>query len=132
IVLDCDGVLADFVGGVIRLLNLDRDAVMEKWPKGEYDVAKMVGLSETEFWLKVEDGGEPFWYGLDALPWMHGLYEASRKLACQVVVATSPSLDPSCAAGKTHWLQQHFGPNFRDYAITPRKELLANPGVLLI
>jgi hypothetical protein len=50
-----------------------------------------------------------------------------------VCIATSPTKDPECLAGKLEWIHDHF-PRWmhRQYAITPRKHLLARPDSLLI
>jgi hypothetical protein len=48
-------------------------------------------------------------------------------------LATSPTKDPDCLAGKLEWIQENT-PEFlhRQYVITPRKWLLANEKTLLI
>ena len=50
-----------------------------------------------------------------------------------VCIATSPTKDPDCLAGKLEWIHDHF-PQWmhRQYAITPRKHLFARPDSLLI
>jgi hypothetical protein len=50
-----------------------------------------------------------------------------------VMVATSPTKDGACAAGKVDWIHANL-PSWlhRQYAITPRKWFLAQPGSLLI
>lgn len=50
-----------------------------------------------------------------------------------VFIATSPTKDPDCAAGKLQWIHENL-PTFlhRQYFITPRKVQLAHPGALLI
>jgi hypothetical protein len=50
-----------------------------------------------------------------------------------VCIATSPTKDPDCLAGKLEWIHEHF-PEWmhRQYAITPRKHLFARPNSLLI
>ena len=50
-----------------------------------------------------------------------------------VCIATSPTKDPECLAGKLEWIHDHF-PDWmhRQYAITPRKHLFARPDSLLI
>ncbi len=50
-----------------------------------------------------------------------------------VCIATSPTKDPECLAGKLEWIHDHFPPwMHRQYAITPRKHLLARADSLLI
>jgi len=50
-----------------------------------------------------------------------------------VCIATSPTKDPECLAGKLEWIHDRFPVwMHRQYAITPRKHLLARPDSLLI
>lgn len=50
-----------------------------------------------------------------------------------VFIASSPTKDPDCLAGKLQWIHENL-PTFlhRQYFITPRKIQLAHPGALLI
>lgn len=50
-----------------------------------------------------------------------------------VFIASSPTKDPDCLAGKLEWIHNNL-PKFlhRQYFITPRKVQLAHPGALLI
>ena len=50
-----------------------------------------------------------------------------------VFIASSPTKDPDCLAGKLEWIHNNL-PTFlhRQYFITPRKVQLAHPGALLI
>ena len=62
------------------------------------------------------------------------LLRACKRIAGQnVYIATSPTKDPDCLAGKLEWIHAHL-PRWmhRQYFITPRKHLLAKPGTLLI
>jgi len=63
------------------------------------------------------------------------LIEAAASLVGQknVLIASSPTKSPDCLFGKYQWLETHC-PDWikRQYAITPRKHWLAQPGVLLI
>jgi hypothetical protein len=46
---------------------------------------------------------------------------------------TSPTIDPLCLAGKLYWIKQNLPTVYhRQYAITPRKFVCAQPGHLLI
>ncbi len=50
-----------------------------------------------------------------------------------ILIATSPTKDPACAAGKVDWIHDHF-PSWihRNYAITPRKWFFGRPGSMLV
>ncbi len=65
-------------------------------------------------------------------PWI--LEQCERLVGREnILIATSPTKDPACAAGKVDWIQANF-PSWmhRQYAITPRKWFFARPGTLLI
>lgn len=65
-------------------------------------------------------------------PWLvHAAEEiVGRENVC---IATSPTKDPECLAGKLEWIHRHMPQwMWRQYAITPRKYLLARPDSLLI
>ena len=127
ILLDMDGVLTDFAAGVCKLFG--------KKPPGSDDrgrsVAEVAGINPGLMWRRIDEAGARFWSELEPTPFANELVTMCRKVG-EVVIATSPSSDPGAAAGKVAWLQRRFGKRFRDFAITPRKELLAAPGRLLI
>ncbi len=65
-------------------------------------------------------------------PWV--LEQCERLVGREnIIIATSPTKDPACAAGKVDWIHAHF-PEWmhRSYAITPRKWFFAQPGSLLV
>jgi hypothetical protein len=65
-------------------------------------------------------------------PW---LMDTAEKLVGRdrVCIATTPTKDPDSLAGKLEWIHRNM-PSWmwRQYAITPRKHLLARPDALLI
>lgn len=127
ILLDMDGVIADFVGAIFKahgqLPNYGT------WPPGEYDCSKVLGISKSDLW-RTADKDPDFWRNMPVLENGFKLYEA-LKTTREIFIATSPSLDPNCAAGKVEWLQKYFGRNFRNYIITPHKYLMAEAGILI-
>lgn len=134
ILIDMDGVLADFVGGVLTLFGWpeSHQAKYDAWPKGEYDLAKVLGVSNSELWRVVQIEGTSFWKNLKACPEAEQLMVEIYKSRIPFTVVTSPSRDPLCAAGKVYWLQNFFDKSFRSYFIGSQKWLLAKEGVLLI
>jgi hypothetical protein len=65
------------------------------------------------------------------LPWL--LRACKRLVGENIFLATSPTKDPDCLAGKLEWIQANL-PRWlhRQYFVTPRKWKLAQPGTLLI
>lgn len=129
IFLDLDGVLTNFVGASLQLHS--RSELLESWPAGVWDTHVVCGMSNGDFWKVIELRGSAFWSDMEPYPWAFDLVEQLRQIA-PVTIASSPSLDPGSLDGKIRWLQKHFGRNFRDFMIGPRKHLLAHPDTVLI
>ncbi len=130
ILLDMDGVLCDFVSAAMRVHGKTFDEAA--WPKGRNDLAAILGVTTTAFWQGIDrfDEEQGFWCRLKAYPWLHDLTAMAEPFG--FTIATAPSRDSFCAAGKIQWLQRHFGERFSGYMIGCRKELLAGPGRVLI
>jgi len=129
IFVDLDGVLADFVRAALALY--ERDELLDCWPAGEWNMPKVLDISRGKFWGAIDRQGGAFWESLEIYPWTFKLIDRQREIA-PITIATSPSLDPSCLAGKVRWMQRHLGGSFRDFLIGPSKHLLAKPDVVLI
>jgi len=85
-----------------------------------------------QFWDSFD---RSFWANLPPSPFLLSLTQVlERELGARnIIVATSPTICSECVAGKLEWIQRFLPPWLhRSYAITPRKELMAQPGVLLI
>lgn len=128
--IDMDGVLCDFVGAACQLFGKSEDFAAN-WPAGEYGMGKVLGCTEPQFWRKIEEHPE-FWEGMKPYPWCGELIELAKRNGYAPYIATSPSLDPNSAKGKTEWIQKHIGRHFRDYFIGGKKGVLAAPGRVLI
>lgn len=124
--LDMDGVIADFAGEALRCHGEPR--LLDNWPEGEWDIAGVLGISNTEFWKPINT--LEFWKYLPAFPWMQSLVEMVDKHAWHI--CTAPSLAPECIAGKTAWLKRHFGRHMTNTFFGKDKWLLAGPDRLLI
>ena len=140
VVLDLDDVLNAFTMHVLGQLGLNvRPYDFDAYPtKCGFDIisawVEMTGKdkpSVPEFWSWVDRGmwanapkSEQFWL-LDAA--------AEAVGRDNVIIATSPTKDSECLAGKHDWIMRHL-PVWcqRQYNITPRKHKLAQPGYLLI
>lgn len=123
IILDLDGVLANFVQGAIDTHGLPITHEQVK----EYNFWDAFDLTNEEFWRAIE--GVEFWENLKPYPWAYELVAMSGK---DVLFSTSPTLDPYSVAGKLKWLNTHFGVSTHQCMIGPRKELLAHPRRILI
>ncbi|MEX0887786.1 MAG: hypothetical protein WD940_01765 [Patescibacteria group bacterium] len=132
IYLDMDGVTTNFVRGVALVFGRDYDQLIGEWPKGYEFVHVPLGLpSEKYLWNAINPLGERFWIGLEEYQHFRSMYERLTELG-DVVFLTKPSNHPTSVSGKLYWLQQRFGLSFRNYIFTKRKELVAQPGTILI
>lgn len=129
--LDIDGVLADFAGAAAALHG--RDPSLDWWPTGHYDMARVLGMTDLEFWAPINECGSDFWASLGTLPWAQDLVQMVMCECSGFTLTTSPSRHPSSAHGKTEWIHRMFGSSFRNYMIGPPKHLLSKwPGAILI
>lgn len=106
--------------------------VYANWKPGNYDVAPEIGTTEEELWKKVSEVGESYWTNIEPYPWAKEMYDWLT-MQGDVVILTSPTIDPSCHSGKVKWLYKFTGDDkFRNYLIGNRKEACASPSNLLI
>jgi hypothetical protein len=130
IYLDMDGVLCDFVGAALRIHK--RLDALDHWPAGEWDIAKVLGISTDEFWAPIDHHAEHFWAGLEPYPWLNNLVNLLESTGAPITIASSPSYDPYSAAGKLMWLKKHLPQFKRRYLLGGEKHLLARPNAVLI
>lgn len=133
ILMDLDGVMADFVRSACLALGKDPDEMYRTWPPGEYDIAKVFGMETHALWDAVEAQGEDLWANMSTYPWSSTLYGECRKLA-PVYFLTKSTLDPRSASGKLKWMQGFLGDRFkaRNFLIGPPKHLCGRPQNILI
>ena len=129
ILLDMDGVCADFVGSACRAHRTTPDAV--PWATCGFDMFNGMGLTEQEFWAPLQ--GFDFWANLEPYPWLDALLDLCCTASDDVYFCTMPNRDPECLSGKLAWLQQHVPKALqRRYVFTPHKHLLAAEGRVLV
>ena len=134
IFLDMDGVIADFIKAALQVhFNEKWREVLEAWPKGVYETYGHMGITEVQFWDKINEGGADFWANIPEFPWTYDLIEMCREYG-KVCILSSPSRNPDCAQGKLRWVKRVFGEKFRDYVFAPKqhKKLVAAPDRYLI
>jgi 5'(3')-deoxyribonucleotidase len=134
IYLDLDGVCTNFIKPCIEANNLDYEKTVELWKNdypGVFSAFKVLNIDNSTFWKNIEKSGELFWSEMEPYPWFFDLYNRLSQHG-KVYFLTSPSQCPNSLSGKLKWLQSQFNRNFRDYIITPNKELLANRESILI
>lgn len=132
ILVDMDEVLTDFTGAACAVHGTTREQLEENRLPGVWDIDESMYLTAEEFWEPINKLEDHFWQGLNELPWCDEVLEWVRSLETDWAIVTSPSWSPCSAYGKIRWLQRKFGEEFRDYVITPRKELLATSSTILV
>ena len=134
IYLDMDGVLVDFVGGVLREFGCDPKGAknVRSWDGIPAEISRQLGrtVSDGEMWGKNE--GAAFWAGLEWLPLGRELLSVCESSGLPVVFMSTPCADPYSAAGKLIWLAKHVPDGARRYALSPCKHHMAHRGAILI
>ena len=102
IFLDMDGVIADFVGGVLRQYGIG--AVELEAGNGD-DIFDQLDLDPKEFWSGL---GDNFFATLELYPHSKDLVAELENRTDNLMVLSSPSRSPSSAKGKMMWLTKHF------------------------
>ena len=129
-VLDCDGVLADFLGGALKVLNCKYDENFGPKDIISFDLEKTYGITASEMWSVIEEEPE-FWLFLQPLPQAKKIVQFCRDHFKNFVIATSPSMDPHCFRQKYEWLR-NLGVRHKEIMIGGAKHLLARSDTVLI
>lgn len=125
ILVDIDGVLADFVADALRVHGREGHSVTH------WNFFEDFPMTLSDFWRGIDGEGEDFWLNLKAYDWMDSLLSIVGEYG-DFTLATTPSLSHHCCSGKRLWIQKHFGQRFTKYMIGGQKHLMAKPGVVLI
>lgn len=125
IVLDVDGVLADFVTAAIKAHGRsEKHDEIKDW-----NFYENWGLTAEQFWAKCK--GREFWMSIEPYP------EAVSILRCceamdETILCTSPSNDDSCPGAKLEWIRHWFGITPDRVCVTGRKAIFAHSSNILI
>jgi len=119
ILLDMDGVLCDFVGGVDQLFDFKGAHTPD-----EYDIWDAYGVNEAKMWERINGEGNSFWKNLERFSWFDYLVDFCNLVSgSQTYLCTVPSIDPLCepasVAGKIEWINKNFDSQYRRYAYRP-------------
>ena len=121
VLLDVDGVLCDFVAGVMRSVATCSD---ERADLSDWDFLGKLSLHAKRAYLA--DSAKPgFCYGLDPLSGAVEGVQALREDGHDLVAVTAPLLHcPTWEGERREWLRQYFGFTARDVVFTSRKDLV--------
>lgn len=129
--IDLDGVIVDFASAACRAVGQPHhaDTTFKEWPTGQWSMAEVFGMTETDFWNEIDRHGEDWWASLEAYSWAA---ELVSEIPVPFTIATSPSRNPASSSGKVRWMRSYFGKRFNNFLIGSQKYLLAKPDTLLI
>lgn len=132
VLLDQDGIIADFVGQSCVTLKRDYPyTTLESM--GCWEIEKLFGMTARAFWANI-DFSEEFWSMMPKTPEADELVALAGNLVGMdnVGIATAAHLTPNVILGKRKWIARNY-PQFRDRVIIGRaKEFMAGPHRLLI
>ena len=107
ILLDLDGVVADWLGHAIKTFGLNTKSEMIRQILSS-DVRGLEKVIDPDFmWKVIDAGNDQWWDEIPLFPWSQYLYSEMQKLG-SVCFLTQPSEHGPSAHGKTHWIQRHF------------------------
>lgn len=123
VLLDCDGVLADFVGPALRAFNADQGTAFEPHHVTEYSIERSLGITKQQ--------ASRFYELCSALPIgeqpiLAGAVKGFTQLnsVADIYVVTSPWLGHATwAHERIDWLWRHFQVPYKRVVLTPAKHL---------
>jgi hypothetical protein len=131
VLLDCDGVLADFFSGALRLFDFDPAL----YPADQPLLWKGIAVSEAAFNDRIRQT-PGFWEHLPAYPWTAGIVAAmnhlrqTRSIDWQIVIG--PGVVPDAREQRERWLHQHVGRDFSRFRMGEGKVKRATPVTLIV
>ena len=126
ILLDLDGVVADFVGGACAVHGRP-DYHVTRW--SWYDEW---GQSDAEFWRPIALHGASFYQRfVKPYPWAQDLLRLIKDTDLPFIIATANPLHAGLVASKVDWIRDHVGHDV-SVMMGDRKDLLSSPGRILI
>lgn len=127
ILMDMDGVICNFVGGLIE--SHGWSILHDDWKS--YYHNRQMGIDDSVMWEPTRR--ENWWRELRPYPGAKKFIDAIRSiLSFDIIYTTAPSNDPACESEKIHWLRDHGFMDGNDYVLTPHKYLLAGSGGILV
>lgn len=106
ILLDMDEVIANFTVAAVRAHG--REDLLATWPRGEYAISKVLGISPEELWSKLNR--EEFWAReVQPYPGAKRFVQYLKGMGYRIHVVTVAGGDIGvCTAGKLQFLKDHF------------------------
>ena len=131
IFIDLDGVLADWVAGVLDLFGTGALSKSD-WPAGEYSIERVLGISTDRLWSVINRQGSEWWAHLEPLPQYAALLGLIWSTEVEASILTAPGVCDYEWTGKAQWVARHAQEYRHSLHMSQDKALLAGPGRLLI
>lgn len=134
ILIDMDGVCADFISGLLKLYGCDPIHTEKK--KYSFDCFPYLNQCEQDFWK--EHATKDFWAKLDKTPECDEIINTCVGLVGikNVAICTSPPWSPWARAqaveGKSEWIMEHFPAIKKNVIFTSTKYFCASKDTILI
>jgi len=129
IMLDMDGVLADFVTGICRA-HQRPNPFTDPANHGQFGIENIWKMSPLEFWKPVD---RKFFAELPELPDGELLADALLQIKFPFSICTSPPSNDGAVDGKRDWIRKHLGNSaVRQAHFCNEKHAIANPNLILI
>lgn len=127
VLVDCDGVLADFMSSALRIINRELDSRHTLYDVSEFDFAKSLGLSAVDAgWVKRAIGNEPRLAArLGVLPGAADGVRALRSVADVYIITSSWDSNETWEFDRKAWLRQHFDIHHHEIVFTAAKHICA-------
>ncbi len=110
VLLDCDGILSDFIGGALKLYNGQYGTDYAPHQVTQFDVGASLGMTKEQgsAFKKLIGSHRAFARALDVIP---GAVDGVRRLReiADVYIVTSPwNSNPTWMHDREAWLKEHF------------------------
>lgn len=131
IMLDLDGVIVDFIKGMLKWCDVDPNLYYKSVPIGEWEIEprKHLGLDMTkqDFWKLFNF---EFWSNLEPTPYMDSILEELKGLNITILTSSNQY----GMRGKSEWIKRNLPSIWKDrkFLIGPDKCACAHPNSILI
>lgn len=132
ILLDLDGVLADFVKGMIKTHNIS-NPFTDYRNLGNDELATIFGMTVEELFAPTNNNPE-WWENLEKTDEAEAIVDSAlTKVGIfNVHILSTPTRCPYSMVGKLNWIKKNFPMLSRNYNFSPKKKIAANPNNVLI
>lgn len=129
VLLDLDGVLADFVRGACALHRVP-DPFLKEENLGSYMIQEMIDIYGSRFY---DPMGKAFWANLPLTKYAKRIVTILEDYygSDNICILTSPVRTDGCIDGKMDWIRRHFPQYGRRFLIGPVKDFCASPDSIL-